>query len=73
MGCEAYTAVLKVELGGRCIHSPKLPGHKPQRVYESIWGFPNIRGTFLGVTMIRTRVFGGLSWGAPILGNYHIM
>ena len=22
--------------------------------------------------MIRTRVFGGLYWGLPILGNYHL-
>ena len=28
-----------------------------------IWGFPKIRGTFLGVPIIRTVVFGGLYWG----------
>ena len=29
-------------------------------------------GTFLGVPIIRTIVFGGLYWGPPILGNYHV-
>ena len=37
-----------------------------------IWGFPKIRGTFLGVPIIRIIVFWGLYWGLPILGNYHI-
>ena len=32
-----------------------------------------IRGTLLGVHVIRNIVFGGLYWGLPILGNYHIM
>ena len=27
------------------------------------WGFPKIRGTFLGVPVIRAIVFWGLSWG----------
>ena len=36
-----------------------------------IWGFPEIRGTFLGVPIIRITVFAGLYWGPPILGNYH--
>ena len=31
-----------------------------------------MRGTILGVPRIRTIVFGGLYWGPPILGNYHI-
>ena len=35
-------------------------------------GFPNIRGTILGVPIIRTIVFGGLYWGPPILGNYPV-
>ena len=35
-------------------------------------GFPKIRGTFLGVLIIRTLAFGGLSWGTPIEGNYHL-
>ena len=31
---------------------------------EGIWGFPKIRGTFLGVPIIRTIIFwGGLFWG----------
>ena len=29
-------------------------------------------GTFLGVPIIRTIVFGGLCWGPLILGSYHI-
>ena len=37
-----------------------------------IWGFPKIRGTNLGVPIIRTIVFGGLYWGSPILGKYHL-
>ena len=31
-----------------------------------VWGFPKIRGTFLGVPIIRTIVFGSLYWGPPI-------
>ena len=31
-----------------------------------IWGFPKIRGTILGVPIIRTIVFWGLYWGSPI-------
>ena len=27
--------------------------------------FPNLRGTFLGVPIMRTIVFGGLHWGSP--------
>ena len=37
-----------------------------------MWGFPKIRGTILGVPILRMRVFGGLYWGPPILGNYHV-
>ena len=37
-----------------------------------IWGFPKIRGTSLGVPIIRTIVYWGLYWGTLILGNYHI-
>ena len=33
-----------------------------------IWEFPKIRGTILGVPILRIIVF----WGPPILGNYHI-
>ena len=37
-----------------------------------IWGFPKIRGTILGIPIIRTIVYWGLYWGSLILGNYHI-
>ena len=40
-------------------------------VYK-IWGFPKIRGTILGVPLIRIIVSWGLYWGPLILGNYHI-
>ena len=43
-----------------------------QRSGAEIWGFPKIRGTFLGVPIISTIVFWGLYWGSPILGNHHI-
>ena len=39
---------------------------------NSIWGFPQIRGTFLGVPIIGIIIYWGLYWGHPILGNYHI-
>ena len=32
---------------------------------DSRWGFPKIRGTVLGVPIIRTIVFWGLYWGSP--------
>ena len=35
-------------------------------------GFPKIRGTFLGLPIIRTIVYWGLYWGTLILGNYHM-
>ena len=38
-----------------------------------MWGFPKIRGTLLGVPIIRTIVFWGLHWGPHILGNYHLL
>ena len=45
----------------------------PGKGYKDvIWGFPKIRGTLLGVPIIRTVVFGGLYWVTLILGNYHI-
>ena len=34
------------------------------------WGFPKIRGTLLGVQIIRIIVFWGLYWGHLMLGNY---
>ena len=39
----------------------------------TIWGFPKIRGTFVGVPIIRIIVFWGLYWGPLILGNYHML
>ena len=41
-------------------------------IIMAIWGFPKIRGTFLGVPIIRTIVYWGLDWGTLILGNYHM-
>ena len=35
-------------------------------------GFPKLGLQFLGVPIIRIIVFGGLYWGPPILGNYHL-
>ena len=35
-------------------------------------GFPKLGVHFLGVPIIRIIVFGGLYWGTPILGNYHM-
>ena len=41
---------------------------QPQEFTErSIWDFPKIRGTILGVSIIRTIVFWGLYWGPPII------
>ena len=40
--------------------------------FGGIWGFPKIKGTFLGLPIIRTRVLWGLHWGPLILRNYHI-
>ena len=37
------------------------------------WGLPKMRGTFLGVPIIRTIVFWGLYWGLPILGIYQMV
>ena len=36
---------------------------------KNMWRFPKIRGTSLGVPIIRTIVFWGLYWGPLILGN----
>ena len=40
-----------------------------------IWGFPEIKGTLLGILIfiIRTVVFWGLHWGPAISGNSHIL
>ena len=39
---------------------------------DKIWEFAKIRGTILGVPIIRVVVCWGLYWGPPILGNYHM-
>ena len=39
---------------------------------QCTWGFLMIRGTILGVPIIRIIVYWGLYWGTLILGNYHI-
>ena len=51
---------------------PVVKGEK--EIYDSqvCEGFPKIRGTILGVHIIRTIVFWGLYWGPPILGKYHV-
>ena len=36
------------------------------------WGFPGIRCTFLGVPIMRIKVFGGLYWGPHVQGNSHM-
>ena len=42
------------------------------RCHSPICAFPKIRGTFLGVRIIRIIVYWGLYWGPLILGNYYI-
>ena len=37
-----------------------------------MWVFPKIKGTFLGVPIMRTVVYWGLYWGTLILRNYHV-
>ena len=39
---------------------------------DKTWGVPKIRGTILGVLIIRIVVYWGLYWGSPTLGNYHL-
>ena len=46
-------------------HSMHSLAPKPQAQAE-IWGLPKIRGTILGVPIIRTIVFWGLYWGPLI-------
>ena len=38
-----------------------------------VWGFPEIRGTILGVPIIRIVVFWGLYWGSLFLGIYQVV
>ena len=35
-------------------------------------GLPKIRGTILGVPIVRNMTFWALYWGVLILGNYHV-
>ena len=37
-----------------------------------IWEFPKIRGTVLGVPILRIIVYWGVYWGPLILGNYQM-
>ena len=43
-----------------------------QFLRNTTWWFPEIRGTILGVPIIRTMIYWGLYWGTLILGNYHL-
>ena len=40
--------------------------------YTHIWGFPKMKGTIVGVPIIRTLVYWGLYCVLPILENYHM-
>ena len=40
--------------------------HQKLIAITSIWGFLKIRGTLLGLPMIRTIIYWGLYWGRPI-------
>ena len=48
---------------------PAIPETENRALYPK-WGFPKIRGTFLGVPIIRTVVFWVLYWAPLVLGNY---
>ena len=53
--------------------NPRLePQNLGWATHRDMWGFPKIRGTILEVPIIRIVIFGGLYWGTPILGNYHV-
>ena len=39
------------------------------RITGNIWGFPKIRGTILGVPIIRTIIFWGSMLGSPYFGK----
>ena len=45
---------------------------EPNVAIERHMVVPKIRGTFLGIPIIRTMVFWGLYWGTSILGSYHM-
>ena len=64
-----------------CPQNPALPNHSISAYLNShgwsypdyIWGFPKIRGTLLGGSIIRIIIFSCVYWGPLILGNYHII
>ena len=50
----------------------RVSGFGLQVVQQSLtWEFPKIRGTFLGLPIMRTIIYLGLYWGPPILGKFH--
>ena len=68
------------ELGaGRCVSTRDrsathvVQGKLFQHFFCKVWEFPKIRGTSLGVPIIRTIVYWGLYWGTLILGNYRVV
>ena len=51
----------------------RLPGACQAEVPKLMCGFPKIRGTILGVPIIRTITYLGVHIGVPlILGNYPV-
>ena len=48
------------------------PSKAASRQISDMWGFPKIGGTISGVPRLRIIVFGGLYWGEPTLGSYHV-
>ena len=47
---------------------------EPYLIAVPIWGFPKIRGAFLGVPIIRTiRIILGHIFGSPIYENHHVV
>ena len=47
-------------------------GARPDNSRPSNWGFPKIRGTFLGVPLIRITVINGSRLRSPYLGKLPI-
>ena len=66
----------KPNVGRHCSHSPgqNLGQHCANSPFDlNKWRFPKIKGTILGVPIIRNIVFWGLYWGPLILGNYQMV
>ena len=63
----SYVAELQPGLGWCCLSTCPLIAHD-----VTMWEFPKIGGTILGVLIISIIVYWGLCWGPPILGNYHV-